>query len=156
MWRFRSSEGQGSEAFGIWIFRAPAAAERPDAVFFEEGAAQALQRPIVAYTTGEGAVLDAALLFGIRTEEPDSLRELAARLLHSLSSEQAPMPGGEWTVAIGSPAKTPPSARESYREAAKALRFAVWSGRTGGAEDADEEKERASSFPHGMWRTFLR
>ncbi|MFC3798462.1 response regulator [Cohnella sp. GCM10012308] len=137
-------EGPAPEAFGIWIVRAPAAVDRTAPAFFEEEAAQALQRPVIAYTTGEGAALDAALLFGIRTEEAESLPELATRLLHRLASVQSPMPGGEWTVAIGGPAKTLPSARETYREAVKALRFAVWSGRTGVAEAADEVKERAS------------
>lgn len=136
------SEGPAPEAFGIWIVRAPEASGRPGAFFFEERAEQALRRPAIAYTSGEGAVCEVVLLFGIRTDEAESQRELAMRLLHSLSSDRAPS-DGEWTIAMSTGAKTLSSAGESYREAAKALRFAVWSGRKGLAEATDEEEERA-------------
>lgn len=139
-----STDGPAPEAFGVWTVRAPAAAGRPDAVFFEERAKLALRRPAIAYTSGEGAVLEAVIVFGLRADEAESQRELATRLLHDLSSGQAPSPDDGWTVAVGGAAKTLPTAGESYREAAKALRYAVWSGRMGVVEAADEEAERAS------------
>lgn len=140
-----ASGGQVPEAYGVWVVRAPEASGLSGwgAFFLEEQAEQALRRPAIAYASGEEAALEAVLIFGIRAGEAGSQRELAAQLARGLSSAQVPPSDGEWTVAISPAAQAIASAGESYREAAKALRFAVWRGRPGVAEAADEEKERS-------------
>ncbi|WP_230986900.1 response regulator [Cohnella fermenti] len=142
-----SDGGRLPEAYGIWGVRAPRPAGAIDALFLEEQAGKELRRPVIVHVLGEGMSAEAALLFALRREEAESQRELATKLLRGLDLAGQPADGGGWTIAISPSVKSPADAGESYREAAKALRFTVWNGWAGVAEAADEERERARFSP---------
>lgn len=120
--------------YAVWAVRPPEAGGRPGVDTLEDWAEEALARPVIACAAGEPLGLEYALV--LRIEESEKQQGLAEQLLRQLSA----MTGKHgWTVGQGTPATVPEQVELAYREASRALKYAVWAGRHGVCEAGEEE-----------------